>query len=102
MVAGSAFLVIGYGNNYGSLTPNIYKGIKITSFRTLIMGSMTNIHFETINGIPETLKVKINSTVYDFTKNSTTDEDTGEVSISWKCNAKIFEKGKTYTIEFLN
>ena len=35
-------------------------------------------------------------------KNTTTDEDTGEISITWRYKGKIFEKDKTYTIEFLN
>ena len=102
MVAGSRFLVVGYGNNYGSLTPNTYKGIKIKNFKTLTIGTLTNIEFESINGIPDPLKIKINGIVYNFEKNTTTDEDTGEISITWRYKGKIFEKDKTYTIEFLN
>ena len=63
---------------------------------------MTNIEFESINGIPDPLKIKINGIVYNFEKNTTTDEDTGEISITWRYKGKIFEKDKTYTIEFLN
>ena len=102
MVAGGNFLIYGYSPSFGSLTPDTYKGIKITKFTTLTLGSNSTIVFEKIKGIPETIKIKINGTTYDFVKTTSTDEDTGEVSIYWKCKAKIFEKDKTYTIEFLN
>ena len=102
MVAGNGALVRGYGPSYGSLTPDTYNGIKITRFQTVIFGANTTIEFVSSNSIPDTLKVKINGTVYDFQKTTTTDEDTGEVSAFWKCKAKIFENGKMYTIEFLN
>ena len=102
MVAGSDFLSAGYSNNYGSLTPNTYNGIKITYFKSSSLSPNTSIKFESINRIPETLKIKINGTTYDFIKTTTTNEDTGNVSISWKYKGRIFKKEETYTIEFLN
>ena len=48
--------------------------------------------FDTTNNIPNTLKIKINDTVYDFVK----DGD------KWVCKEEIFISGQTYTIEFLN
>lgn len=84
----------GYGDgSYGSLTPNTYRGVKITKFYTYsFLGKWTRLYFESTNNIPNTLKIKINDTVYDFVK-----EDN-----YWKNSAAIFSSGKTYTIEFLN
>ena len=84
----------GYGDgSYGSLTPNTYRGVKITKFYTYsFLGKWTRLYFESTNNIPNTLKIKINNTVYDFVK-----EDN-----YWKNSAAIFSSGKTYTIEFLN
>lgn len=90
---------IGYDKlvGYGSLKPDTYKGIKIQSFFSKILGDkLTTIVFESSSNIPDTLKVKINGTVFDFIKT------TNGTSIFWKKRGKTFSNGQTYEIEFLN
>ena len=85
----------GYSSgSYGSLKPDTYKDIKITKFFSFgfLGSSWTKIYFQTTNNISNTLKIKINDTIYDFVK------DGG----NWIYNGVILSGGKTYTIEFLN
>ena len=97
MVAGSYNSGIhrGYSSgSYGSLNPDTYKGIKIIKFdsQKYISSKKTELYFQTTNTIPSTLKIKINDTVYNFTKNGD----------SWTYYGLIFSSGLTYTIDFLN
>lgn len=101
LVAGRYSANDGYSKfyGYGSLKPDTYKGIKIKSFSSFYPNTSrtsTSISFESLSNIPDTLKIKINGTVYDFVK---TTEDS---VIFWRCKGKIFRNGQTYTIEFLN
>ena len=95
MTAGKYSNVKGYSKSYGigSISPDTYKGIKITSLASYSFVSSTSIIFESEGNIPDTLKIKINGTVYDFKKTTST---------TWKRKGIIFVPGQTYTIEFLN
>lgn len=95
--------IYGYISGYlGSLKPDTYRGIKITSFYSgnFLYGKSARLYFEKTDNIPDTLKIKINGIVYDFVK--TTSTQTGKLQIYWKYSGAIFEKDKAYTIEFLN
>ena len=94
MVAGRHNFVRGYKpGSYGSLNPDTYKGIKITKFISDGFSSRkTYLYFESTNNVPNPLKIKINDTVYNFTKD-------GDRCIY---NGDVFTSGSTYTIEFLN
>ena len=103
LVAGRHSANYGYSKSlgYGSLKPDTYKGIKIQRFSSFSSNfsdkqKSTSIAFESLSNIPDTLKIKINGTVYDFVKT------TSDTSIFWKFNGRIFHNGETYTIEFLN
>ena len=95
--------IYGYISGYlGSLKPDTYRGIKITSFYSgdFLYGKSARLYFEKTDNIPDTLKIKISGIVYDFVK--TTSTQTGKLQIYWKYSGAIFEKDKAYTIEFLN
>ena len=95
MTAGRSGNTRGYSKSLGigSISPDIYKGIEITSLASYKFVSSTSITFESAGNMPDTLKIKINGTVYDFNK-------TG--SLTWERKGIIFAPGQTYTIDFLN
>ena len=95
MTAGRSGITRGYSKSLGigSISPDTYKGIEITSLASYKVVSSTSITFESAGNMPDTLKIKINGTVYDFNK-------TG--SLTWERKGIIFAPGQTYTIEFLN
>ena len=93
-------LIVGYrSNKFGSINPDNYRGHKITQFTTLFRKT-TSLVFENYSGIHETLKIKINGTTYDFMKTTSTDEDTGEVLVSWHCKEKYLKKIKPIRLNF--
>ena len=95
MTAGKYSNVKGYSKIYGigSISHDTYKGIKITRLASYSFVSLTAITFESEGNIPDTLKIKINGTVYDFKKTTST---------TWERKGQIFSPGQIYTIEFLN